>query len=399
MTLVVSMAIAPALSQDAFAVVPNLITNGGFEADTVTDNGGTWELFPTISGWTVTAACVPVGELQTTSLGLATAQDGINYMELDGNCSNTISQTIPTVNGHNYELNFYTQARPATSDATNAIDVFIGGSSVYTNTVDSISFVLHTVQFTAVAGTTTEIKFVDVGTSDGLGTFLDAISVVETDSAPKKPKQPNLTLEYNPTNVSGIIRANNDCTTFNEPTSYDVWKRVSLATSAPWSPWLGPLVYDQTVTAEASCANTVFNDPAVNVGEHIRYRIIATNAEGNSPISGLRDITIEPGTPPTLTINGASQAIGYNVNFVNPSATCTDIEDGGDISGNIIVTGSVGGIPGNYLIEYECTDSTGNTVMDSITITRNESGGGSGDDAHKTAPTFGIDWNTKSQNS
>lgn len=116
-----------------------------------------------------------------------------------------------------------------------------------------------------------------------------------------------------------------------------------------------------------------------------------TDSQGNNAIQVTRTVTVTLGDAPVLTINGSSETIGWNAVYSTPTATCIDTEDG-DISGNIIVTGGVGTIAGDYVIEYSCTDSSGNTVTDSIAVTRQKSGGGDSDYAWKTKPTFGKEW-------
>ena len=74
-------------------------------------------------------------------------------------------------------------------------------------------------------------------------------------------------------------------------------------------------------------------------------------------------ITLIGDAAPTITETEAQT-------WVDPGATATDNTDG-DISGNIVVTGSVGTSPGIYTLYYDVTDAAGNaadTVTRTVTV-------------------------------
>jgi hypothetical protein len=119
------------------------------------------------------------------------------------------------------------------------------------------------------------------------------------------------------------------------------------------------------------------------------------DSSGNDAIQVTRTVTVTLGDAPVLTINGASGSIAYNAQFTTPSATCEDTEDG-NIDGNIIVSGGVDYQSGDYTISYSCTDSSGNTIQDSIVITR-LTHGGSHDKIYLSAPTYGKIIETENQ--
>lgn len=154
----------------------NLVVNGGFESPTVTANGGTWELFPdgtTGLGWTVTGADI---EIQR---GVVTAADeGQQSAELDSTTNTTISQTISTVSGQTYTLSFASMARPGTDASTNGLQVTWNGVDVSPGLSLGNSWETTTVQ---VTGTGSDVlSFVGSGTPDGLGTFVDDVSLTGT---------------------------------------------------------------------------------------------------------------------------------------------------------------------------------------------------------------------------
>lgn len=179
-----------------------LVVNGGFEEPIVSDG---WNIFPSGTsglGWIVEwRADIPLSwggysrpdpakiELHRGVLG--PAQEGFQYTELDsdwdgpGNplsgepASVKIYQDIPTIPGLNYNIKFYFSPRPNTDSLNNNLEFSWDGEVKATTTAtggDSISWSGYNYNFTA-SGTTTRLQFTDLGTADGLGTFLDNVSV------------------------------------------------------------------------------------------------------------------------------------------------------------------------------------------------------------------------------
>ena len=72
------------------AIADNLIANGSFELDVV---NSTWTLLDEVNGWQSEGARF---EIQTSRLGLITAQQGNQYVELDSTSNYSIFQTVAT---------------------------------------------------------------------------------------------------------------------------------------------------------------------------------------------------------------------------------------------------------------------------------------------------------------
>ena len=161
----------------------NLISNGSFEAPIVTEHNGQWQQFtPSTAGisWTVTGDSL---ELQRNILG--GASDGSQHAELDAQGSVTISQTLDTVSGQTYEISFDYKARPNTASNTNGMNVTWNGVDIAPNLTFGNTWQTHTVNATGTGSDT--ISFADASTSDGIGTFLDNVSVVRT-TTPEVPQ-------------------------------------------------------------------------------------------------------------------------------------------------------------------------------------------------------------------
>ena len=151
----------------------NLVSNGSFEA-------------PVISGWSHVQPSTP-GLAWTVSGGpleihhniLGGASDGAQHVELDSTGSVTISQTVSTVTGQTYTVSFDYKARPDTIQSTNGIRVTWNGADIASGITLGSTWQTHTVTVNGTGSDT--ISFIDAGTSDGLGTFLDNVSVVASD--------------------------------------------------------------------------------------------------------------------------------------------------------------------------------------------------------------------------
>ena len=155
----------------------NLVSGGSFEDPAVTAHGGTWQLFANGTaglGWTV--ANGPL-ELQRGILG--GASDGAQHAELDGRGSVTISQMLDTEPGGIYAVSFDYKARPDTSRHSNGLQATWNGTDIAPGIGLGGDWQILTVE---VLGTGSDvIAFSDTGTSDGVGTFLDGVSVALVD--------------------------------------------------------------------------------------------------------------------------------------------------------------------------------------------------------------------------
>lgn len=149
----------------------NLVTNGSFEQTAQTN----WSTYTSLPGWTGQ----PNVELRNNVSG--TAQDGLNFVELDTNANSGITQTI-TATGL-VELSFWYSARPGTSSSTNDLQVSFGNSfqaTVLQGVGNSTS--THNWQhFTQIVNLgnsgSAVLAFYARGASDSLGGSLDNISV------------------------------------------------------------------------------------------------------------------------------------------------------------------------------------------------------------------------------
>lgn len=152
----------------------NLVVDGSFESQL--QDAGTWNVYGSLPGWGVVSGSGV--ELRNNVAG--TAFDGHNFVELDGYVNSAISQTLSTDAGSFYTLSFEYSARAGVGAASNPIEVLWNGTSVATVTADGTGLSnLDWHQFSyQVQGTGHDALVLRaVGTSDGLGGSLDAVSV------------------------------------------------------------------------------------------------------------------------------------------------------------------------------------------------------------------------------
>ena len=161
----------------------NLIVNGSFEGPDVppgisTISVGDWNL----SGWTpVNGNGIGIYDNMTASAGVTwQAYEGDQFAELDANGNGGISQTINTVAGSSYYLCFAYSPRPGRGTDTNTIQFYLNDISIDNVTADgdaaTTAWLLYCYSFRAT-GTSSTVRFMAEGNSDGYGGFLDDVIV------------------------------------------------------------------------------------------------------------------------------------------------------------------------------------------------------------------------------
>ena len=128
-------------------------------------------------------------------------------------------------------------------------------------------------------------------------------------------------------------------------------------------------------TATDLCAgdltNAIVKTGSVNpnlVGVYtVRYNV--SDPSGNPSVELTRIVTVVDSTPPTISLIGASPvSVECHSTFVDPGATANDI-CAGELTGSILVNGNVNAdVVGTYVVHYEVTDQSGNTVEATRTV-------------------------------
>lgn len=151
----------------------NIVANNSFELPAISN--GTWTLNASIPSWSLASG--PSIEVQNHVAGSPFA--GNQFVELDSTGESSIFQDLPTIAGAQYLLSFAFSARPGV--ALNSMAVFWNGSSVTTVTANGVglsdtSWTVYSFNVAASA-TTTRLQFSGLGPSDGMGEYIDAVSV------------------------------------------------------------------------------------------------------------------------------------------------------------------------------------------------------------------------------
>lgn len=181
----------------------NLLSNGSFEATAVVDHAN-WQVFDDNTAnlaWDVqwfggspdfNSITRPDPKLELhRGVNGWTPQEGLQYAELDSDwfgsidplngepASVKIMQEIATNPGYKYELKYSFSPRPNTPNTDNVLNVKWAGSEIAnhsTNGEAGTNWTGYTKTLEATS-TTTNLEFIDYGTSNSLGTFIDNVDI------------------------------------------------------------------------------------------------------------------------------------------------------------------------------------------------------------------------------
>ena len=182
MKKIIALAALAAISATASAA--NLLTDGSFES--ITQAAGTWNVYQgaSLPGWTVTPS---THGLEVRNNVAGTAEDGVNFIELDGYENDKISQSFATLVGKEYEVSFYFADRAGVASSSEgwAANVKTSGGSLLAGSAFSgalgdngANWHLATIDFTATS-TSTVFSIWATGKSDGYGTSFDNFSATQ----------------------------------------------------------------------------------------------------------------------------------------------------------------------------------------------------------------------------
>jgi hypothetical protein len=153
---------------------PELLINGSFEDPNITT--GTFSVFASIPGWTSTTVGGGI-EIQDHVAGSPFA--GEQHVELDSFSSSNMFQDVGTQSGELYHISFAYSPRPGVNP--NNIHAFWDGQPLVllngngTGLSDTSWQIFSFDEF--ATGSSTRLEFLDIGQSDSLGGYLDAVSL------------------------------------------------------------------------------------------------------------------------------------------------------------------------------------------------------------------------------
>jgi predicted ribosomally synthesized peptide with SipW-like signal peptide len=164
----------------------NLVVNGGFETPVLSNGGYAIYADGTLTNWEVESGAGL--EIQRNAAGAP--QEGFQHAELDSDSSSVISQVIATVPGQKYQFSFWHSPRPNRPVSDNAIGYLVqvvsdsqvllsgtvGAVMGGGNTGGSTNWTKYTYEFVAI-DTATKIQFMDDGTSNTFGGYIDNVAV------------------------------------------------------------------------------------------------------------------------------------------------------------------------------------------------------------------------------
>lgn len=152
-----------------------LIVNGGFESPQLSSS--TWHTFTSIPGWGLSYG--PSIEVQKRVAG--SPYEGNQFVELDSHSNSGIFQDISTSPRASYRLSLAFSPRPGTSADDNILEIYWAGELLATvtrpgNGLSDTRWTRLSYNVTATSSTT-RLELRDAGISNGLGTYVDAVSL------------------------------------------------------------------------------------------------------------------------------------------------------------------------------------------------------------------------------
>ncbi|MCB5184646.1 DUF642 domain-containing protein [Methylobacillus gramineus] len=158
---------------------PNIVVNGGFEADTIS---GAYEQLAAVTGWNSDG----VFEIQRGSdhggwTAFNAAYEGEQYLELNSTTLTSIWQGLNTTVGQTYNLSFAYSGRSDTPGELNsAFEVYWGGTQLVASSTPSDSgWVTYSFSNLLATSNLTDLRFVSTNPqgAPSYGSFLDGVVV------------------------------------------------------------------------------------------------------------------------------------------------------------------------------------------------------------------------------
>ncbi|MCK9687106.1 PEP-CTERM sorting domain-containing protein [Scleromatobacter humisilvae] len=182
MKKIITLAALAAVSATASAA-GNLLVDGSFES--IAQPAGTWNTYTSVPGWVVTKAN---GTATSTGLEIrdniaGTAENGHNFVELDGYENDKITQSFATTIGKDYEISFWFADRAGVAPGSlGFLATVVSGSGVSATGFGAVgdngaAWHLITMDFTAESASSV-FSIKATGTSDGYGTSFDNFQAV-----------------------------------------------------------------------------------------------------------------------------------------------------------------------------------------------------------------------------
>jgi hypothetical protein len=180
MKKIIALAALAAISATASAA--NLINDGSFES--ITQAAGTWNTYNAVPGWIVTKAngTPSANGLEIRNNVAGTAEDGHNFIELDGYENDRITTAFATTVGQKYEITFWYANRDGVAASSEGFDARVVSGSLsplysLVGNASTAGWHKETIDFTA-GSIFSFFTIKATGASDGYGTSFDNFSAV-----------------------------------------------------------------------------------------------------------------------------------------------------------------------------------------------------------------------------
>jgi lysophospholipase L1-like esterase len=332
-----------------------LIVNGGFEDNTLNNSG--WGLFDTLPGWTSPTGVIEVQEGVRSS--------GNAVVELDSNANAVIQQTVTIATAGTYRFSFDYARNGA--NATNGFEVFINGISQGVVSPNASGWFTFSVDVALAAGQSI-IQIAARGTSDGVGTLIDNVSLATVDGSVPTNQPPVITSDGGGATAAVTINENATAVTTVAVTDADGPSRAFTLSGADAALFTinqttGALSFITAPDYEApgdAGANNVYNvtvtvsDGAGGVDNQALAVTVANVAEGGPPVGANLIVNGEFETNP---LNNTGWTHVDSIQGWTSPVGVIEIQEGAFGAGNL---------PGDAIVELDAASNS--TLQQIVTV-------------------------------
>jgi lysophospholipase L1-like esterase len=333
----------------------NLIVNGGFENNPLSNSG--WGLFETLPGWTSPTGVIEVQE------GVRSAGNAV--VELDSNANAVLQQTVTIATAGTYRFSLEYARNGAT--ATNGFEVFINGISQGIITPNATGWFAFSVDVALAAGQTV-IQIAARGTSDGVGTYIDNVSLAAVSGGGPTNQAPVITSNGGGATAAITINENTTAVTTVAVTDADGPTRTFSLSGVD----AARFTIDQGTGALAFVTAPDFEGPT-DVGADNVYNVTVTVSDGaggsDSQALAVTVANVTEGGPPVganLIVNGEFEVNPLNntgwthvdtiLGWTSPLGVI-EIQEGAFGAGNV---------EGDAIVELDASSNT--TLQQIVTV-------------------------------
>ncbi|MDG4548726.1 MAG: Ig-like domain-containing protein, partial [Rickettsiales bacterium] len=361
----------------------NLIINGSFEADNVSDHNGAWEVYPNgITGWqTDIGAGI---EIQTGNTGGIGATDGNQKVELDSHFADDTNSNMyqdVDVSNANDELLLqfdYSARNYGDTAASSVIEVYWDGELLDTITAAASGWKTYSYNVSTVGKDTARLEFRADGTDDTYGGLIDNVKLLDSNPSTSTA---TVTIEVCPVNDAPVAGDDSITTAEDTPVLIDVLNNDddidgdTLTIVSVTDGQNGTVVIENGQVKYTPYADFVGTDTFTytvedgNGGTDTATVTVEVTPVNDAPVANTDNVTTNEDTPVVIDV------LANDDDVDGDTLTIVSVTDGQN--GTVVIeSGQVKYTPnadfnGNDSFTYTITDGNGETSTGTVNVTVN----------------------------